>query len=477
MTAILQSKPNAPAENGLMALAPQPTEPAGDRDFKQVLEKTAKEQASKENEPKKPNKSKKTAKNAVNPEIIATKKNLQKTEGQTKAQQQKRTEETTGMGQPHPGPAKDEAVVNGVKAKHSAQPKEALTTEAKLAQQPARKKVSAQKAESKQAAKKGAEPVNEPMPRAALKRAQALRAAKLKARQEARSELKAEDQAKSTELRERNAPTKGLPKIFQNLAKSTVGPQKTTENEGKPSSGTTFAVNGEQMGMQSKPTGPEEGARSARVEELRPATSAEMASHAGQGQQESPRDTAKEAKENPPPMLPVAAPATPAATGTGAAQAFAPTAGIITPLMEKIWTAVSTFRARGGDELVVKIQADAKTELQLTLKVGKAGVEIQARMQQGDGQQLAANWSELQSALAERGVSLGSLTRDDSAEPDFAHNFEKNSEKQAENGDLHLGDEEADWSTLGLNANEETEPALAARERALPAHDGWQSWA
>jgi len=149
-------------------------------------------------------------------------------------------------------------------------------------------------------------------------------------------------------------------------------------------------------------------------------------------------------------------------------------------LMEKIWTAVSTYRARGGEEVVVKLQPDAKTELQLTIKYGKGGVEIQARMQQGDGQQLATGWRELQSALAERGVNLGELNRDGSAETDFdqtAQNFRENSQNQAQNTELNIGDDQGDWSALGLKPKEQKEAQPTRREPVLPVHDGWQSWA
>ena len=148
-------------------------------------------------------------------------------------------------------------------------------------------------------------------------------------------------------------------------------------------------------------------------------------------------------------------------------------------MMEKIWNAVSTFRARGGDELVVKLQPDSKTEVQLTIKYGNAGVEIQARMQQGDSQQLASGWSELQQALANRGVSLSDLVREGSAESNFeqtTRNFDKNSQNKAENKELNIGDDQGDWSALGLKPKVEN-AAQTRREKALPVHDGWQSWA
>jgi len=100
-------------------------------------------------------------------------------------------------------------------------------------------------------------------------------------------------------------------------------------------------------------------------------------------------------------------------------------------------------------------------------------------MQQGDSQQLTSGWSELQQALTERGVSLGDLVRGGSAESDFeqtARDFGKNSQNQSENKELNIGDDQGDWSALGLKPKVENE-AQTRREKALPIHDGWQSWA
>ena len=128
---------------------------------------------------------------------------------------------------------------------------------------------------------------------------------------------------------------------------------------------------------------------------------------------------------------------------------------------------------------MVKLQPDSKTEVQLTIKYGNAGVEIQARMQQGDSQQLTSGWSELQQALADRGVSLSDLVREGSNESNFeqtARNFDKNSQNKAENKELNIGDDQGDWSALGLEPKAENK-AQIRREKALPGHDGWQSWA
>jgi|TARA_B100000959_G_scaffold39609_1_gene38783 hypothetical protein len=310
----------------------------------------------------------------------------------------------------------------------------------------------------------------------ALKQEQVRQAAKTEVRKKLRQKSKLEDKAKSTELRARNAPTKISVNNFLNTAKTTVQVQNSTAREGETANGMQVAVNSGKMVMQIKQSDLNEAVRPALVEELRPATSAEVSSQAGSQQQDLPREEAKENTLPPAPVMPVA---TPAATGTGAVQAFTPSAGVITPMMEKVWNAVSAFRARGGDELVVKVQPDSKTQVQLTIKYGNAGVEIQARMQQGDGQQLTSGWSELQQALADRGVSLSDLVRESSTESNFEQNskyFDKNSQNKTQNEELNIGDDQGDWSALGLRSKEENK-GQTRREKVLPAHDGWQSWA
>ena len=491
MTPILQTKPEAPAADPILALAPQPEAAAADRDFDKVFEKTASEEAPKKDKPEKSDSPKKAV---AKPTLEQPGTALSDAKGKVKAQPKRAegTGELTGLGHTHLAPTNQAPTgkaplvareKTGSRAKVSGPDETKLVHPGKITPRKSLSKKAEPNSGTKQTAgkispeateKSVVKSSNEQSARVALKRAQAIQAAKTQARKEARVELKAEEKAKSAELRARNTPAKALSNIPASLAKSTTNPQKTTAREGDVANGTQFAVNTDKMVMQAKQSAPSDEARPALVEELRPATSAELSSQAGSQQQDLSRE---QAKETPLPVTPVA---TVAATGTGAPQAFAPTAGIITPLMEKIWTAVSTYRARGGDEVVVRIQPDAKTELELTIKYSKGGVEIQARMQQGDGQQLAMGWKELQQALTERGVSLSDLNRGDSVESNFdqtAQNFSKNSQNQAQNAELNLGDDRGDWSALGLKPKGENEAQPTRREPVLPVHDGWQSWA
>ena len=121
-------------------------------------------------------------------------------------------------------------------------------------------------------------------------------------------------------------------------------------------------------------------------------------------------------------------------------------------MLEKIWDAVTTFRVRGENEMTVKVQPDNDTEMQLTIKYGNGGVEIEARMQQGDGRQLASGWNELQQQLSERGVNLGDLASEDSEDSEETtrdsdpRQFNRQGQPQSQPTEFQIGDEEADWA-------------------------------
>ena len=480
MTTILQTAPEP--QDSILALTPKVEEPADNRGFDRVLEQTADETARENKDNEKPENSSASAEREPTPDHANAKLKARKQDAENAGKQsagEAQKNHTTKPGQL--GQANGQKVESGkaTKAKNMAiqraeplEPKKSSKVTVTSNKQTAEK----QTVESGQAKSVNrGKFLNEQKAQKALKQGQARQAAKGKAQKKARLELKLEDKAKAAELRTRNSPGKVSANNLLNTTKTTVQAQNSAVREGDTATGTQVAVNTGKMVLQAKQSAPNEAAKPALVEELRPATSAEVSSQAGSQQQDLPREEAKENTLPPAPVMSVAS----AATGTGAVQAFTPSAGVITPMMEKIWNAVSTFRARGGDELVVKLQPDSKTEVQLTIKYGSAGVEIQARMQQGDSQQLTSGWSELQQALANRGVSLSDLVREGSAESNFeqtTRNFDKNSQNKAENMELNIGDDQGEWSALGLKPKVENK-AQTRRERALPGHDGWQSWA
>ena len=328
------------------------------------------------------------------------------------------------------------------------------------------------KVESKQAT----ETTQEAKAQAALKRQQQRTANRARNRIQEFQQLTKADQAKAEQVREQNTLSK--PATQQpNLVLKEMAPQSVAKD------GTQVAPKTDNMTMPSKPLAPKPEAKPVLVEELRPATgAAETSPRSGQqsAQQDLPRETPKET------ILPVTSvqSATPAVSGVTPAQAAAAPQGALNPMLEKIWDAVTTFRVRGENEMTVKVQPDNDTEMQLTIKYGNGGVEIEARMQQGDGRQLASGWNELQQQLSERGVNLGDLASEDSEETtrdSDPRQFNRQGQPQSHPTEFQIGDEEADWAALGMAATRDKEPtrttAPESTDKVEEAYDGWQSWA
>ena len=328
------------------------------------------------------------------------------------------------------------------------------------------------KVESKQTP----ETTQEAKAQAALKRQQQRTANRARNRMQEFQQLTKADQAKAEQVREQNTLSK--PATQQpNLVLKEMASQLVAKD------GTQVAPKTDNMTMPSKPLAPKPEAKPVLVEELRPATgAAETSPRSGQqsAQQDLPKETPKET------ILPVTSvqSATPTVSGVTPAQAAAAPQGALNPMLEKIWDAVTTFRVRGENEMTVKVQADNDTEMQLTIKYGNGGVEIEARMQQGDGRQLASGWNELQQQLSERGVNLGDLTSEDSEETtrdSDLRQFNRQGQPQSHPTEFQIGDEEADWAALGMAATRDKEPtrttAPESTDKVEEAYDGWQSWA
>ena len=308
---------------------------------------------------------------------------------------------------------------------------------------------------------------------AALKRKQQRISSRNLFRAQENQQLTKADQAKAEQVREQNTLSKSAAQQPNPVLKE-MAPQSAAKD------GTQVAPKTDNMTMPSKPLAPKPEAKPVLVEEVRPATGAETSPRSGQqsAQQDLPKETPKET------ILPVTAvqSAAPAVIGVTPAQATAAPQGALSPMLEKIWDAVTTFRVRGENEMTVKVQPDNDTEMQLTIKYGTGGVEIEARMQQGDGRQLASGWNELQQQLSERGVNLGDLASEDSEETTRDSDPRQfNRQGQPQLTESQIGDEEADWAALGMAATREKETTRAAipesTDKVEEAYDGWQSWA
>ena len=307
----------------------------------------------------------------------------------------------------------------------------------------------------------------------ARKRQQQRITSRTRARAQENQQLTKADQAKAEQVREQNILSKPATQQPNPVLKE-MAPQSAAQN------GTQVASKTDNMTMLSKPLAPKPEAKPVLVEEVRPATGAETNPRSGQqsAQQDLPKETPKETVL---PVMPVQS-AAPAVTGVTPAQAAAAPQATLNPMLEKIWDAVTTFRVRGENEMTVKVQPDNDTEMQLTIKYGTGGVEIEARMQQGDGRQLASGWNELQQQLSERGVHLGDLASEDSEENTRDSDPRQfNRQGQNQPTEFQIGDEEADWAALGMAATRDKETTRAAApestDKVEEAYDGWQSWA
>ena len=476
MTSITPPSTASDASDSILALAPKASEAGPDRGFDKVFDQTAREES---REP-----------DSAQDDQRDTQDDTQQQEQTRQGKSSRRaSEDLTGLGHVHQLTGKNQS--KDAKAGPSA---ETRSQSAKVptepiggkpapklgdnASAPTHAKVpSTAKSDQASSASTEAQTAEQQAAMAVRAKAKARQTARAAANQAARQEIKTEEQAKSAELRIQNTQTKTAAGKVPSATGNTAQTKSTAE---EPVNGTQVALNHPKMTMQAKQSSPQEVARPAMVEELRPATGADLAGQTGSQQQDLSRESAKEQP------LPVGAvsQATPAATGTGATQAFTPSAGVLTPMLEKIWNAVTTFRAQGGDELVVKLQPNESTEVQLTIRYGKGGVEIQARMQQGDGQQMAAGWNELQQSLADRGVNLSDLNGEKSEEESTrresdARQFNRENQAEYRDTELEIGEDTQDWLSLGLNPDNENQPAAETvrRDPAVPVHDGWQSWA
>ncbi len=311
----------------------------------------------------------------------------------------------------------------------------------------------------------------------ASKQAAAKQTGRLKKQQAARAQLKAEDVKQATAKADLESARQNLP-TAATAKGAAVKPAQTADKTGNLPEGEWEIVNGTQvaqnnpkMAMMAKTTPPAPEGSVARWEELRPATSAELGGGASSQQQDLPREQAREL------TAPAQAVATPAATGTAATQAFTPVPGQISATLEKIWNAVTTFRAKGADQMTVKLQTENQ-QMELTIRYNQGGLEIQARLGQGDGQQLAGQWNELQQSLAERGVTLRDLDREEAEMPRFSEDLDEFDSSESRRHASAGEDDEEPLNWGGLNLDREEDEESTPRRATAPAENAnWESWA
>ncbi|HIG80434.1 MAG TPA: hypothetical protein EYQ62_02035 [Verrucomicrobiales bacterium] len=450
---------DAPAADPIFGLMP-PVEPAaGDQDFDKVFREAASEAEAAEQEK-------------------AVEEKTESKPSEEAARQKNRAKELAGMG--HTTPLQTD-LASQAKAKTKLELAANTTQSAKagddqeLLRKPKLLKSQA-KVEAKPVVKSDAA-TEEQQAQQTRKQAASKQTGRLKKQQAVRAQLKTEDskhaQAKAElESVRQNLPTAALAKGA--LVKPAQSADKTgnlPEGEWEMVNGTQFALDNSKMAMMAKTTTPAPEGSVARWEELRPATSAELGGGASSQQQDLPREQAKEF------TAPIQATSAPAATGTAATQAFTPVPGQISATLEKIWNAVTTFRTKGADQWTVKLQTENQ-QLELTIRYSQGGLEIQARLGQGDSQSLAGQWNELQQSLAERGVTLRDLDREEAELPRFSEDLDdfnpSESRRHASAGEDD--DEPLNWGGLENN-REEDEQTAPRRATARTENATWESWA
>jgi len=171
------------------------------------------------------------------------------------------------------------------------------------------------------------------------------------------------------------------------------------------------------------------------------------------------------------------------ATGqsSGTPGVFAQQSVQVSSVLEAIWSRVTQFRTRGDSQWSVQIRPDDNTKLELTIKVGTAGLEIQTRMQQGDMGRLMSSWGELQQALSERGVSLKNLESDENFKEAMAAGSDAMGQEQNQASAQFNERETEGENGLDLNnwqsKSEDEEAVRQPAQTTTSSHNGWESWA
>ena len=456
---------DAPAADPVFGLM-TPAEPAAaDQDFDKVFREASGETEAAEEEKSAEDKSESKIKDEA-------------------ARQKNRAKELAGLG--HSSPLQpDLASQAKSKAKLEVSAKATQTTETakdgpKLSSEPKMLKAQAQtdskSVESNESKTETAKAARQTLQ--ARKQAAAKQTVQLKKQKAARAQIKTEDTKHAQVKAELEGVRQNLPTAASAKGASVKPAQSADKTGNLPEgeweivNGTQLAQNDHKMAMMAKSITPASEGSVARWEELRPATSAELGGGASSQQQDLPREQAKEF------TAPIQATSAPAATGTAATQAFTPAPGQISATLEKIWNAVTTFRTKGADQWTVKLQAENQTQMELTIRYSQGGLEIQARLGQGDGQQLAGQWNELQQSLAERGVTLRNLDREEAELPRFSEDLDdfNSSESRRHASAGEDDDKPLNWGGLENNREEEEAPA-SRRATARTENGSWESWA
>lgn len=256
--------------------------------------------------------------------------------------------------------------------------------------------------------------------------------------------------------------------------------EKSAEKEAETENGTRNALN--RLGMvmeakmEAKATATQESSEELITEELQDSPTGNWTGQGNSGSE------ARDQQARQVPLLAVsqAAPTTATHANPTAQLAQAPAAPSV--LLEKVWQTVTTFQARGADNWVVQLRPDGDTRLELAIRHMANGIEIAARMHKGDLQAVQGQWSDLQAALAERGVQLKALEPGEAFKDLSRDNLEgKEADRDGQAAfaepDRQEGDPDENPASKGAPAAQPDNSKSDRRQRAAATANGWEGWA
>jgi hypothetical protein len=131
------------------------------------------------------------------------------------------------------------------------------------------------------------------------------------------------------------------------------------------------------------------------------------------------------------------------------------------------------MRAVRAESMSVVLRPDTHTEMVLNLTMQNGLVDVEARMQRGDGGQLAQQWSQLQQSLSQQGIRLHTLQSAPEQSPAFAEHFDQSPSHQEQ--PAPRDQEESAWTPSRDKSPNRTAPQPHANLQ--PADGTFESWA
>ena len=131
------------------------------------------------------------------------------------------------------------------------------------------------------------------------------------------------------------------------------------------------------------------------------------------------------------------------------------------------------MRAVRAESMSVVLRPDRHTEMVLNLTMQNGLVDVEARMQRGDGGQLAQQWSQLQQSLSQQGIRLHTLQSAPEQAPAFAEHSDQSPSHQEQPAPHNQ--EESAWTP-----SRDKSPIRTAHQphaNLQPADGTFESWA